>query len=199
VDDIIDLLAPLEHYRAWAISPVRSSSAPWSKSSATEAVVRSLLTRLGRPCFLRCMPWATGSVVGQPSCRSAMKKRSRLRRTRDFLLYVAIGVGIVGLVGWLGFHQARTDQPPGLPLKWLGFAGMTALVFGRTTQSARRWWRTRRFWLLLAALLIVQSCVGVLLLLRVPTAPLILYALLTPLNSVALEACMAFFLLTERS
>jgi len=42
----------------------------------------------------------------------------------------AIAVLIVTSVWMFAMHQARTGGSPNLPLKWLGFAGMTAIVFG---------------------------------------------------------------------
>ena len=120
----------------------------------------------------------------------AASKRISLRRLRDLLLYVAIGFAFV----WLGFYQAKTAQTPGLPLKWLGFAGMTALVFGDAIQSARNRWRSARFWLVLTAFFVVQSCVGIVLLSRMAAVPLIVYVLLTPLNYLALESYLHLLL-----
>src|SRR5437879_2582877 len=108
-----------------------------------------------------------------------MARQTRSRRIKDWLLYVAIAVLIVISVWMFAMHQARTGGSPNLPLKWLGFAGMTAIVFGYAIRACRRLWGKRKFWVLLGLFFAVHCGLGVFVLLRVPTVPLLLYGVLT--------------------
>jgi hypothetical protein len=78
---------------------------------------------------------------------------------------VAIAVLIVAAAWMFAMHQARTGGSPNLPLKWLGFAGMTAIVFGNAIRACRRLWGKQRFWLFLGLFFAVHSGLGVLVLL----------------------------------
>lgn len=128
--------------------------------------------------------------------RSQMSRPTRSGRIKDWLLYVAIAVLIVILVWMFAMHQARTGGSPNLPLKWLGFAGMTAIVFGNAIRSCRRQglWRRRKFWVFLGLFFAVHSGLGVFVLLRVPVVPLLLYAVLTGPEYLLLAAYLGFFL-----
>ncbi|HVH88328.1 MAG TPA: hypothetical protein VM912_16530 [Terriglobales bacterium] len=123
-----------------------------------------------------------------------MPRQARLGRIREWLLYVAIAVLIVVSVWMFALHQARTGGSPNLALKWLGFAGMTAIVFGCAIRASRRIWGKQTFWRLLALFFAVHSGLGVFLLLRVPTVPLVLYAVLTAIEYAALAAYLSYFL-----
>jgi hypothetical protein len=127
-----------------------------------------------------------------------MAIRKKLRRATDFLLYGAIAIGVFASVFLLAWYQVRTHQPPGLPLKWLGFAGMTAVVFGYALQGTRRW-HSPRFWTLLAAFFAVHTGLGISVLWHVEQVPLAVYALLTAPEYVALASYLAFFMDSRRS
>lgn len=120
-----------------------------------------------------------------------MTRRNRNGRIKDFLLYVAVGFGAVTAVTLLAVF---TSTVPDLLFKWLGFAVVTALVFGDMIRTNRRWWRSSRFWLLLGAFFAVQCGFGVLLLWSVTKVPAILWVLLIPLNYIALSAYLGFLL-----
>ena len=126
--------------------------------------------------------------------RSQMPRQTRSGRIKDWLLYVVIGVLIVSSVWMFAMHQARTGGSPNLPLKWLGFAGMTAIVFGYAIRACRRSWGKQKFWVLLGLFFAVHSGLGALVLTRVPTVPLVLYAVLTGIEYVVLAAYLGFFL-----
>src|SRR5208282_3219340 len=102
--------------------------------------------------------------------RNQMPRRTRSGRIKDWLLYVAIAVLIVISVWMFAMHQARTGGSPNLPLKWLGFAGMTAIVFGNAIRACRRLWGKQRFWLFLGLFFAVHSGLGVLVLLSACSA-----------------------------
>lgn len=123
-----------------------------------------------------------------------MPRQSRSGRTKDWLLYVAIAILIVISVWAFAIHQARTGGSPNLPLKWLGFAGMSVIVFGYAIRACRRLWGKQRFWLFLGLFFVVHSGLGVLVLLRVPTVPLVVYAVLTAVEYAVLAAYLGYFL-----
>jgi len=85
-----------------------------------------------------------------------------------------------------------------MPLKWLGFAGMTAIVFGYAIRACRRLWGRPKFWVFLGLFFAVHSGLGVLLLMRVATAPWVLYGLLIGVEYLILAAYLGFFLDDER-
>ncbi len=119
----------------------------------------------------------------------------RLGRIRDFLLYVVLGIALVAGVASLAVF---TSTDPDRLFKWLGFAVMTALVFGDTIRVNRHLWRSLRFWLLLGAFFAVQCGLGILLLWTVTKVGAVLWALLIPLNYLALSTYLGFFLDSKR-
>ena len=126
-----------------------------------------------------------------------MPRQTRSGRMKDLLLYVAIAVLMVISVSVFALHQARSGSSPNLPLKWLGFAGMTAIVFGYTIHACRRSWGNQKFWALLALFFVVHSGLGVFVLLNEPVVPLVLYALLTPIEYAVLTAYLGYFLTSK--
>lgn len=115
-------------------------------------------------------------------------------RIKDWLFYVGIAVLIVILLWLFAMHQATTGGSPDLPLKWLGFAGMTGIVFGYVIRACRRFWERQKFWLFLALFFAGHSGAGVFVLLRVPVVPLMVYAVLIPIEYLALAAYLGYFL-----
>jgi len=120
-------------------------------------------------------------------------------RLRDFLLYVAISLGVVAAIILFAAHQAKTGQSAGLPLNWLGFAAMTALVFGDAIRITRRAWTQPRFWLLLGLAFIVQVTVGTLLLWNAPRMSTLVWAFFIPLDYAALGGYLSLFVKAGRS
>lgn len=124
-----------------------------------------------------------------------MAHRDRLNRIRDFVVYTLVGVGAVAAVAGVALFTAmRLDQA----FKWLGFAVMTAIVFGGAIHMNRRWWRIPRFWLLLSSFLAVQSALGAAILSAVTKVYTIVWAVLIPLDYFALGAYLAFCLDSRR-
>lgn len=120
--------------------------------------------------------------------------KTRWGRARDLLLYVAIAVSIVTLAFAFAFHLGRTGGSPNSLLKWLGFAGITAIVFGNAIRSSRRLWDRPKFWMLLGLFFAVHCGVGIVLLMRVVGAPWVLYALLAGPEYVVLAMYLGYFL-----
>lgn len=126
--------------------------------------------------------------------QSSMLRKTKSGRIKDWFLYVGIAVLIVILIWTFAKHQARTGGSPNLPLKWIGFAGMTAIIFGYAIRASRRLWVYQKFWLLLGLFFAVHTGVGVFVLMRVPTVPLVLYAVLTAIEYAVLAAYLDYFL-----
>jgi hypothetical protein len=101
----------------------------------------------------------------------------RWKRKWDFLAYFAIALVIVASALLYGAHQGRTGGSSELPLKWLGFAGLTAIVFGYATRTGLETKAGPKFWVLLAAVFVVRTAIWVLVLAQVEEVPLVVYAL----------------------
>jgi len=119
-------------------------------------------------------------------------KAGRFGRLLDFFLYTVIAVVVFGSLATFAVHQARTGGSATLPLKWLGFAGMTAIVFGYAIREHRTLWRSRHFWLVIASLFLAHSIVGIVVLLNIHVVPLLLFGPLTGLEFGAIAASLAF-------
>lgn len=118
----------------------------------------------------------------------------RSDKLKDWLLYVVIAILIVGVIGAFAVHDADNGRSQGLPLKWMGFVGTTAVVFGYAIRACRRLWRMRKFWLLLTLFLMVHSGLGMFVLMRVDRVPLLFYAMLSAVEYAVLSAYLGFFL-----
>ncbi len=140
---------------------------------------------------MRCMICILEHVINLRERQAGMDRSSTMK---DLLLYIAIGVLVVIAGMIFAFHQAKTGGSPNLPLKWLGFAGMTAIVFGYGIRSSRRLWGKQKFWVLLSFFFAVHSSLGTFALTRVQVVPLAFYAILTPIEYVVLTAYLSFFL-----
>jgi hypothetical protein len=133
--------------------------------------------------------------LSRPSAtRNHVHRQTRSGRIKDWLLYVGIALLIIISVWMFAMHQARTGGSPNLPLKWPGFAGMSAIVFGYAIRACRRSWAKQKFWVFLGLFFAVHSAVGVFVLLRVPIVPLVLYAVLTAIEYGVLATYLGYFL-----
>src|SRR5437764_11648711 len=90
----------------------------------------------------------------------AFHDRSSWKRVRDWLLYVGIAVLIVAVIVLFAMHSVKAGGSPDLPLKWMAFVGVTAIMFGYAVRAWRRSWRQPRFWLLLIVFAVVHSGLG---------------------------------------
>jgi len=124
-----------------------------------------------------------------------MGRRTKRGAIRDLLLYTLIGIGAVAGVTSMA---VLTKVEPDPLFKWLGFALVTAIVFGDTVRANRRHWRSRRFWTLLGVFLAVQCGLGVPLLSVVARVPAIYWGIFFPLDYGALAALLAFFMNSRR-
>jgi len=122
-------------------------------------------------------------------------KRRFAKRSRDFAIYVGIGVTAVAAVWAFAFYTARPGRSiTDFDLNWLALAGTTALVFGETIRAGRRLWRQTRFWYVVAAALVVQLGLGTAVLWRAPRISTLVWGCIVfPATFAALQAVMAHF------
>jgi hypothetical protein len=104
---------------------------------------------------------------------------------RDLMLYVAVGLAVVGFAVFYGVYSARTGGSGRLPLRWVSFFPTTALVFWLAVKPFRRYWRRLSFWLEVGALLVAHGVIFAILLTKIPEWPL-LWFVPTSLAEVAL-------------
>jgi hypothetical protein len=88
------------------------------------------------------------------------------------------------------FYQADTGRTPGLPLKWMGFAGMTAVVFGYAIRENPKLCGRSRFWLVLSGLFVAHAGLGFVVLLNLEVVPLLLLGPLTGLEFGTVAVCL---------
>lgn len=91
-------------------------------------------------------------------------------------------------------YQLATKQDAGLPVKWIGFLIMTALVFGNAIRYSRPYRGSRKFWGLLALFLAIHFISGFLIVPKVTNVGLIHFAIATPVEYFALMGCLRWLL-----
>jgi hypothetical protein len=99
-----------------------------------------------------------------------------------------IGVSLAVFAILYGIYQAKLGQAPGLPVKWLGFAIMTGIVFLNGIRSYRASWGQRRYWVLLAIFSILHFGVGFIIVSRLGKVGLINFAIATIVEYFVLRA-----------
>lgn len=125
---------------------------------------------------------------------SAANHRIASGRMRDFIIYCAVGIFIVTLIGLYAFHEGKLGHTSGLPVKWLGFGIMTAFVFGNAIRYSGHLWSRPKFWALMGLSAIGHCVLGLLVLSRISKIGLIHFAAITPIEYFALTAFIARFL-----
>lgn len=115
-------------------------------------------------------------------------------RIRDALLYCAIAIAVAAAAILIGFYRAKVGLPLGLPLKWIGFAIMTGLVFLNAFRSRRVYWSERRFWVLMGLFSMLHFAVGILVVTRLTKVGLIDFAVATLVEYFALSAYLDHFM-----
>jgi energy-converting hydrogenase Eha subunit G len=124
--------------------------------------------------------------------------RKKGGRFRDFLLYCAIGVLVALAAMFLGVHQAKTGESAVEVDKWIGFALMTAFVFGYAIRHFRSVLRQPKFWLLLLVLAAAHCGLGLIILSRVAAMSLINFAVASVFECYALNTCIEWLLPSHR-
>lgn len=123
-----------------------------------------------------------------------LRRKLISERARDLLVYVAIAILVVTLVGVFAIHQAKTGGTPDLPLKWLGFGGMSAIVFGYAIRNNRSSWGQPRFWGLLAIFALFHFAAALAILLRTLVIPMLYYGVATGIEYFVLSVYLSHFL-----
>ena len=95
--------------------------------------------------------------------RKSFHQSARLRRLADLILYVLIAIVVLGAFAFYGIYQARHGQHSDLPLKWIAFGVLTAIVFGYTIRDNRMSWKQSRFWAGLLSAFVAHLGLGFLL------------------------------------
>jgi hypothetical protein len=104
----------------------------------------------------------------------------------DLLLYTAIGLGVVAFAAIYALHAVRTGGNGQLPLKWIGLAGQTGVVFGYVGRAMRSYWKNRRFWAGYLGFFAAHLVAYVVVLLRVERFPLLWFVVIGYIEWVAL-------------
>jgi hypothetical protein len=136
--------------------------------------------------------WRVDGVVSS-------RKEARSGRTKDFLMYIAIAITIAIAASIFGFHQGKTGGSSELPLKWMGFAGMTGVVFGYCLRACRREWGVPRFWLILGIFFTIHTILGIIILLSAQAIPLVTFGVLTGVEYVILGKYLDFFMRRKKA
>jgi len=123
-----------------------------------------------------------------------MKKRMGGSRLIDFLLYTIIALGVLAFGAIYAVHAVRTGEKGELPLKWIGLAGETAVVFGYCVRAMRSYWKRGRFWAGLLGFFAVHLAVCSALLLRVERLGLLWFVFIAYAEWLALAFFLAFLL-----
>lgn len=98
-----------------------------------------------------------------------MNKRTKLHSAAEArkthlhqrLLEITVEVVIaVALVVGIALYALHGPTRPVIEAKWVGFAGMTAIVFGNVVKVARPLWGKTKLWIALAALLLLHLILG---------------------------------------
>jgi hypothetical protein len=121
-------------------------------------------------------------------------QRTMVEKIKQLLLYCIIGVAVSAAAISLGILQAKAGSSAGLPIKWLGFAIMTALVFGNAIRYSKSRWTRPKFWGLLALFLFLHLAVGLAALWRLTQVGLIQFFLATVIEISVLSAYLGRFL-----
>ena len=116
-------------------------------------------------------------------------RSARLSRMIDLTLYVLIAVVVVASAGLYGVYQAKTGQKAGLPIKWVGFAVLTVIIFGYVLFDNRTFWHRPLFWGIVLVVLVVHLGLG-LLLRQFDTIPLLVLAMAASIELTGLQICM---------
>ena len=75
-----------------------------------------------------------------------------MRRIRDVVIYILIGVVVVIGAYWVALQNVSEDSL----VKWGGLSVNTLALFGWVIKQSRRFWRKKAFWWTIATLLFVH-------------------------------------------
>jgi len=123
-----------------------------------------------------------------------VSKRTPKTRLVDFVLYTLVGFAVVAFAAIYALHAARTGGNGELPLKWIGLAGETAVLFGYVGRAMRAYWRHARFWAGFVGFFAAHLVACVILLLNVERFPLFWFVPIAYLEWVALAYLLGLLL-----
>jgi hypothetical protein len=112
----------------------------------------------------------------------------KARRVRDYVIYVSIGLAIVGFGIW---HADRGGGDlPESAWKWIGLAVTTPILFGYAVVEYRRDWRQARFWGIILALLMIHLGLFSIVLSHVKSWSWLGFVVLIPIESTGIGAAL---------
>jgi hypothetical protein len=108
----------------------------------------------------------------------------KAKRIRDFVIYIVIGLAVgLGTV-WYAFHF-KTHNTEAL-VKWIGFSGITAILFGYAIHAHRNFLRSAGFWMVMSLLLAVHLVGFIFVLRRTQRWPLLWFVFIYPIENFAI-------------
>jgi hypothetical protein len=128
--------------------------------------------------------------TARPERAGLSRTHENRRLVRDWLLYISIGIVVVLAAVGIAVFEARNNIEPGLPLKWLGFIGASAIIFAYSLRSSREIWNRAYFWPVFVVILSLHAGIGVLLLSRLSRVPLVFFAFLPPIELPLIQASL---------
>lgn len=108
-------------------------------------------------------------------------------RARDYLIYISIGLALVGFVIWGASHWGPVHQSA---IKWIGLAGTTPILFGYALSEYRPNWHQPRFWGVVLILLAAHLGAFALILSHVDRWGLLGFVLVFPIENAGIYAAL---------
>lgn len=133
-----------------------------------------------------------------PKMAQVTDNRGKGAKLRDFLLYCAIGLALVGLIILYGNYQIGHRQSPGFPIKWLGLIIISALLLRFAIRAYRGFPDRGRFWRFIGIFGVAHFVAAFFVLARIQKVTLGDFALATVLEYLLLMAYLDHFLARGR-
>ncbi len=124
-----------------------------------------------------------------PVRKSASRRQSWPRKVLDLLLCAVAATALLGAVLSLAIYTHSDSKALG---KWVGFGGTTAIVFVDGVRVGRQEWTEARFWVPFVCCLVLQVTLGSLLLQRLSSVPVMIWAFFLPADYIVVAESMAF-------
>jgi hypothetical protein len=116
-------------------------------------------------------------------------KKKLARRVGDYLIYVATALALAAGALW---YADRPDSPNSAEfIKWAGLVANTLLIFGSNIASHIRFIPLTRFWIVLAAALVVHLTAFAVLFTMIRHWSLFWFVVAYPVESVLLDRALS--------
>jgi hypothetical protein len=111
------------------------------------------------------------------------ESRSLTQLMLDFSAYVVIGIGLVIATIWF--------MPDESAWKWIGFTGMTLILFGYSVKDYWGFSRRLGFWLVIASLVAAHTLLFIVILSSVKSWKVLWYVALFPPENIVIDTVLA--------